>query len=403
MPAPYSHIPDELKRQAVQQSGEPRAGNRAGGGTSPPRPSGQNKSARAAADAAAQGHPQRRLLFKKRRAGVVLTREEVKAIKTGRKKLRKEMRAKGLRKKSDFELTASSLGLYFDKHRLPFLLWLGRHWLGSLLAALAALIAVLFLFSMVTRMRGFFTINLSQDMFRQGFTLSDKREFTNPTTQLFAVPAEDVPCISINQIPKDVDEIDGEHNDVYFAYTYYIRNDGDQRADFKWNVDLTVETQDVSQAVWLMLFEDGEMTIYAKPDRQTGQPEALPPVGDNSRGYRVLPIREVYPNSSQFQLIRNAGGLNYYRVIPENFEGEARVASGERLNVQPGEIHKYTVVMWLEGDDPDATDDLIGGHMGVEMDFRMSGEAEDNSDNSLRARWKKFWNRIWEDLDFWQG
>ncbi|MBR6637425.1 MAG: hypothetical protein IKK96_01055, partial [Lachnospiraceae bacterium] len=48
---------------------------------------------------------QRRLLFKKKRGGVVLTRDEVKAIKAGRKKLRKELKAKGIKSKKEFELT----------------------------------------------------------------------------------------------------------------------------------------------------------------------------------------------------------------------------------------------------------------------------------------------------------
>jgi len=55
-------------------------------------------------------------LFKKKRAGVVLTKDEIKQIKAGRKKLRRDMRKMGVKDKKDFELTASSLGLYFDKN-----------------------------------------------------------------------------------------------------------------------------------------------------------------------------------------------------------------------------------------------------------------------------------------------
>lgn len=55
--------------------------------------------------------------FKKRRGGVVLTKEEVKEIKAGRKKLRREMKAAGIRSRKEFELTASGVGLYFDKNR----------------------------------------------------------------------------------------------------------------------------------------------------------------------------------------------------------------------------------------------------------------------------------------------
>ena len=146
------------------------------------------------------------------------------------------MRARGIRSKKEFELTASGLGLYFDKHRPALLLWLGRHWLAALLGALLAFLLVLLLFSMVQKMRGHFTINMSDEMFREGFTLSDTVGFENPTTQLFANPAVDVPCVSISQLPTNLDEIDGEHNDVYFAYTFYIRNEGESTVDYLWNL-----------------------------------------------------------------------------------------------------------------------------------------------------------------------
>ena len=55
--------------------------------------------------------PTRLNLLRKRRGGMPLTRDEVREIKAGRKKLRKEMRAAGIRSKDEFELTASSLGL----------------------------------------------------------------------------------------------------------------------------------------------------------------------------------------------------------------------------------------------------------------------------------------------------
>ena len=79
-------------------------------------------------------------LFKKKRAGVVLTEDQVQEIKAGRKKLRRDLRAKGIKSKQEFELMAGSLGLYFDK-RSGFLLWFfhGRG-LWALLGALLLLL-----------------------------------------------------------------------------------------------------------------------------------------------------------------------------------------------------------------------------------------------------------------------
>ncbi len=326
-----------------------------------------------AAAAVDPGKSQRRLL-KRKRAGAVLTRDEVKAIKAGRKKLRKEMRQMGLKEKSDFEVTASSLGLYFDKRHGALLAWLLRHWLGGLLTLLALLLLAVLLFSAVSQARGYFTINLSGEMFREGFTLSETKEFENPTTQLFTSPAENVPCVSISHIPTNVDEIDGEHNDTYFAYTWYLRNEGETAADYDWELHLTAESLELSGAMWVLLFEDGAMRLYAKANGETGTAEALPAFGDDSRGYRTLPIRELAPESDQFQVVKQDGGATWWRVVPDPFVGGDLIAAGTRADMEPMEVHKYTVVLWLEGDDPDATDELIGGHAGVTMQFRLVDE-----------------------------
>lgn len=355
-------------------------------------------SSKTTAPHAVENHRKQRRLFKKKRAGVVLSHEEVKAIKQGRKKLRKEMRARGLKKKRDFEATAASLGLYFDKGS-KFLAWLGLHWLGTLLGALAALLALLFLLSLVQYMRGRFTINLSDEMFREGFTLSETESFISPSTMLFAVPVEDAPCISIMQIPVNVDMIDGEHNENYLGYTFYIRNEGESTVGYTWELAINSETLNLSSAAWVGLYEDGYLTVYAEANTFTGMQEALPAFNDNTRGYMSVPILEAVDNG-QLDIADSSGRFTYYRVVPEMFISDDLITRGGQIDVEPMEVHKYTVVIWLEGDDPDCTDDLIGGTMGVEMDFRLEHEGSDEEDNSLAARWRKFWDRVWSNLDF---
>ena len=63
-------------------------------------------------------------LFAKKQSGVALTRAQIKEIKQGREKLRRDMRAQGIKDRKEFELTASSMGLYFDKNsKWAFFLW----------------------------------------------------------------------------------------------------------------------------------------------------------------------------------------------------------------------------------------------------------------------------------------
>ena len=340
----------------------------------------------------------------RRRATDTLTKEQVKAIKKGRKVLRKEMRAKGLKDKGDFELTAANLGLYFDKPR--WLLWLRWFFhgkgLAALLGALVALLGVLFLYASVTQLQGHFTINMSNGMFDQGFILSETPDFANATTHLFCTPAENVPCVSISNLPESLDAIDGQHNAVYFAYTFYCRNEGSETVDYEWQVNLNSESGDLSHACWVMIFEDSKMTFYARPNKETGKAEALPAFDDDSRGYIMRPLEKFCADpDSQYETITQMKGYEYARVIPKPFVTDYMVARGKQKKVEPMDVHKYTVVIWLEGDDPDCTDELIGGHVGMDFYFQLVDDEDGSNvgEGSINAHWNNFWSNLkfWKD------
>ena len=351
-----------------------------------------------------EGKKQRRPIFKYRRATKVLTREQAKAIKKGRKVLRKEMKAKGLKSKEDFELTATNMGLYFDKSR--FLVWLewllhGRG-LWALAGALAALMLTLFAYATITQLQGHFTVNMSDGLFSEGFSLCETRDFANPVPQLFCTPAENVPCVSIANLPEFLDNIDGQHNASYFAYTFYCRNEGESTVDYEWQVNINSESNELSEACWVMVFEDSQMLFYAKPNQRTGEVEALPAIGDNSRGYVQRPLAKYSADPErQYEVITERNGYVFSRVLPIPFISDYVVAQGTQTRVRPQEIHKYTVVIWLEGDDPDCTDELIGGHLGMEIFFQMVGEEAGQvaGGNSFDGHWDKLWKnlRFWKD------
>ena len=39
----------------------------------------------------------------------------------------------------------------------------------------------------------------------------------------------------------------------------------------------------------------------------------------------------------------------------------------DRNKIKPGEIDRYSIVVWLEGTDPECIDDIIGGEMKMSM------------------------------------
>ena len=309
-----------------------------------------------------------RTIFKKTRGGVVLTREEVLEIKAERKKLRRDMRKNGIKRKRDFEITASSLGLYFDKNKKGalFVLFLKMRggWLALGLAL--SLIATLFAFSAISELQGHFTMNLHNSLLKEGFALSETIGFENPTSRLFATHTMAVPEASILDIPIDVDENMVKNPQRYFSYTFYIRNDGESIVNYEWKLNVKAESNNVSSATWFMVFEDGKMEIYAKAN-DDGSPETIPDA-EHAYVYDHLAEHAKYPDA-HYKIIKRVGDIDYWHISSTPFVSDYVVATGRQTDVEPGDIHKYTIVMWLEGDDPQCTNELIGGHLGLDMEM----------------------------------
>lgn len=316
---------------------------------------------------------QKRWFFKYKRAGIVLTRSEVKEIKKGRRKLRKEMKRSRTYTRQAFELTASSLGLYFDKNRIfALLLWLlhGRA-LWAVLGAAALFMAAMYAISAVTQLRGHFTINLTDEMFEEGFQLSDTADFENPTARLYGDPVVDAPCISITDIPADVAAIDGPHNgSAYYAHTFYVAKRGEGTADYRYTLSINSESLNCSSAAWVMLYYNGTPTLYARVGAD-GDAECIPAKEDNSRGYLAnsLPFLHQLPADQYEEMVgKKSTGI---RLMPYAFQSEKVVTSQVVTDMEQDEVDAFTVVFWLEGDDPDCTDELIGSHIGLQMDFEL--------------------------------
>lgn len=324
-------------------------------------------------------------LVKRKKGGITLDKDQIREIKAGRKKLRKDLRKMGIKDIKEFEVTASSMGLYFDSNtKLAGLFWaMQGKVLLSLLGASTLLLGAVFAASLISEMQGHFTINLSESLQQSGFSLSETEDFAESTSRLYYDGESTFTCISIADIEAylDLDTEGLAENTNYFMYTFYLRNEGEEIVDYEYQLIINSESQDLSSACWIMIFSNDEMIFYAEPD-EDGNPETIPDQDDDSRGYLVAPMYEyaLYPEE-QYELI--TGTTNeYYRIISVPFVDEGTIAEGIVEEAETLDAHKYTVLMWLEGDDPDCIDDIIGGHMGVEMQFNLASDEDDEGENT---------------------
>jgi len=301
-------------------------------------------------------------------------RQWKKRVKKARKILRRDLRDRGITKRQEFEQIAWEMGLTLDEKRRGLIWWWWRFcrwvahigWKLLLLGGLAALLTT-FLASYITESAGSFTINLTGNMLRRGFTLSETFDFKRTSSRLFSEKTKDISNITVGDIPENVNDIDGPHNGAnYVAYTFYIRNEGDVEGDYSYWLELMGCSAGVDEAVWLMLFEDGHQVMYTRLS-DDGDPEGL-------WGYEGdPPFKSCAYDEDQYFTKDGRNG-----ILTTDYVDDKIVCQGVVEHVEPQEKHKYTVVIWLEGNDPNCTNDIFGGHAKFQMTFEILPDEHDN-------------------------
>ena len=211
--------------------------------------------------------------------------------------------------------------------------------LQKALVVLALAFGVLFALSFMQENMGNFTINLNRlELFRRGVAIADNGDFNNATARLAADALDNGTNIATEDLPDNLDDIDGSHNGKnYVAYTFYIRNAGKTDLGYSAKLKVVSASKGVEKAARVRVYRNGEPTTYAAA-AANGNPE---------------------PNT-------------------EPFASKDVVTTISHKNFRVGDVDKYTVVIWLDGDDPECVDKIIGGSVEFGFDFDSS-ETDDSS------------------------
>ena len=181
---------------------------------------------------------------------------------------------------------------------------------------------------------GNFSVTLDKNLyFDKGLIIYDDKDYKVYRTELLAQTPESFDNISYKWLPEDIDNSEGgSHNgDNYLAYTFYVENTGIDESEY-WNeVVIGDVIKGVDEAVRVRVYKNGEYVTYAKMGAN-GQPE---------------------PNTVAF--------------IDDH-----TIALEQTKKLKPGDIDKYTVVLWIEGSDPECTDNILGGEFKVQMTFNST-------------------------------
>ena len=106
------------------------------------------------------------------------------------------------------------------------------------------------------------------------------------------------------------------------------------------------------------------MTFYAERGAD-GKTETLPDRSVTDYAYPDFHLKHLLKDEDQLESMGSNAYYDYYRVVPKDFVSDDVIAEGRQNKVYPNDIHKYTVVLWLEGDDPECTDALMGAAIGM--------------------------------------
>ena len=215
-----------------------------------------------------------------------------------------------------------------------------------LLLGLLLAVAVLFIAAFAQEKMGNFTINLNRlELYRKGISIADNGNFDGATARLVANTVQDATNISIDDIPTDVDGVDGGHNGKnYMAYTYYVRNAGKEDLGYIASITLDSCAKGAEKAVRIAVYQNGERIVYAAPADDGGTEDGC-----------------------------------------ENFLSDKIVCQYENNDFLVGNVDRYTIVIWMEGDDPDCVDAIIGGS----VQFSMSIDADYDDHTSLLWKYVK--------------
>lgn len=212
--------------------------------------------------------------------------------------------------------------------------------LQLLLLGLLLLIAILFITAFMQEKMGNFTINLNRlELYRKGISISETGDFKDATARLTASTVQDATNISIDDLPDNLDEAEGDHNGKnYMAYTYYVRNAGKEDLGYIARITLDSCAKGAEDAVRVAVWRNGKRVVYAEPAADGGDEKGC-----------------------------------------TSFESDKVVCTYEEKDFLVGNVDRYTIVIWMEGDDPECVDSIIGGS----VQFSMRIDADYDDDTSL--------------------
>lgn len=212
----------------------------------------------------------------------------------------------------------------------------------GLLGLLLFLVVAYFVLNIVYN-EGSFVISMDKNTYlRSNLVMYESLNDRSSVIKLSTSKLEFMDNISIKWLPDNINrEAEGAHNgDNYIAHSFYLENQGEETINYWYSVSIDDMIKEVDDAVRVMIYINDDRFVFAKKSPITGKEEP------------------IYYHTQDSEL-----------TIPFVDDPDGTVVRASRNGMNPGERDKVTVVIWLEGDDPECVNAILGGEMKMHMDI----------------------------------
>lgn len=232
-------------------------------------------------------------------------------------------------------------------------LWTKKRILNTLIAIFFTLFIVIAIITYYGQNVGCFTISVTQKATDYAIYISDD-EFKSWSPRLICEPMKSMsptvqPVIKSKYVRNNAGTYKSTEK-TYIGYTFWLKNMSSTEAvNVKAKLTVALSTKNLDTCAWVWFFDEEDEnstgTIYQKEEKLTDEQIAARP-----DRYTNYPERTQYSGDDVFD-------KTY-------------------ANLQPGEVKKFTIILWTDTEDPDCTDDIINGQINYNLTFMLESEDE---------------------------